>query len=406
MSKYTSEHYPEPALEEFRQFRAWVNDPHEYGRAWKERNDGGVVAFFCTYAPRELVYAGGLLPVRAYGGHTASEIAESDRHIYRGMWCPFSRDVLSQGLLGKYDYTDGIVMASTCLHLRQTYQSWSENVSEEGDFQHYFMMPHGAQQDGGVEFLASKLRETLQAVADYTGKEVTEDDLWEAIEVYDENRRLLREIYEFRKEDRPPISGLQALEMVKSSHIADPAEHNELLRSALAKLEDYDGPRRDPDYRLMHISSENDDRRFMYLVEEDLGFDVTVVTEEACVGTRDFWNTTTDTYADDPFMTLAERYLERPPCPNKDWPYRNRMDQISMLADEFNVDGAVLIAQKFCDPHLLDIANERDLLEDEKDIPTLELEFDASVPIGQFKTRLQAFVEQLQTDAVDMEALY
>jgi benzoyl-CoA reductase subunit C len=405
MSNYTSEHYPEPAIEEFRQFRDWVDDPHDYGRDWKERTGGKVVAFFCTYAPREITYAGGMLSVRAYGGHQASDIAEADQHIYRGMWCPFSRDVLSQGLLGKYDYTDGIVMASTCLHLRQTYHSWADSVIDEDDFQHYFMMPHGTQQEGGVEYLAQKLRETTEAVEAFTGREITEDDLWEAIEVYDENRRLLREVYEYRKQEQPPISGLEALEMVKSSHIADPAEHNELLRSVLDQLEDYDGPRRDPDYRLMHISSENDDRRFMYMVEEDLGFDVTVVTEEACVGTRDFWNTTTDTY-DDPYLTLAERYLERPPCPNKDWPYRRRMDQIGMLADEFDVDGALLIVQKFCDPHLLDVANERDLLEDELDIQTLELEFDASVPIGQFKTRVQAFVEQLQTDAVDMEALY
>lgn len=399
-----SSNYPKPATAEFAQFREWVDNPHDYGKAWKDRTNGHVVAFFCTYAPRELLYAGDVLPVRAYGSHRSEEIAHADEHIYRGMWCPFSRDVLAQGLLGKYDYTDGIVMASTCLHLRQTYQSWATNVSEDGDFQHYFMMPHGTQQEGGVEYLADKLREMVESLEEFRGEPIAEGDLWEAIEVYDENRRLLREVYEFRKEDRPPISGLEAMEMVKASHIADPAEQNELLRSAIEKLENFDGERRDPDYRLMHISSENDDRRFMFMVEEDLGFDVTVVTEEACVGTRDFWNTTRGTY-DDPYLTLAERYLERPPCPNKDWPYRKRMDQIAALANDFDVDGALIIEQKFCDPHQLDIPRERSMLEEE-DIPTLQLEFDASVPIGQFKTRVQAFVEQLQTEAMDMDALY
>lgn len=400
-----SSNYPEPTTEEFAQFREWVDNPHDYGREWKDRTGGDVIAFFCTYAPREITYAADVLPVRAYGGHQADEIAMSDEHIFRGMWCPFSRDVLSQGLLGKYDYADGIMMASTCLHLRQTYQSWEENVLDEDDFAHYFMMPHGNQQEGGVEHLAKKLRETTEALEEHTGREITDDDLWEAIEVFDENRRLLREIYEYRMEDRPPISGLEAQEMVKASHIADPSEHNELLRSAAEKLENYDGERRNPDYRLMHISSENDDRRFMYMVEEDLPFDVTVVTDEACVGTRDFWNTTRDTY-DDPYMTLAERYLERPPCPNKDWPSRQRMEQIAELAEDFDIDGAMIIMQKFCDPHQLDIPRERELLEDEMDIETLTLEFDASVPIGQFKTRVEAFVEQLQTQQMDMDALY
>ena len=403
MSEYTSENYPEPALEEFRQFRDWVDNPHDYGRGWKERNDGYVIAFFCTYAPRELLYAGDMLPVRAYGGHRADEIAEADDHIFRGMWCPFSRDVLSQGLLGKYDYTDGIAMASTCLHLRQTYQSWEDHVIDEDDFNHYFVMPHGTQQVGGVEHLAKKLGETKTAIEEFTGQAITDDDLRAAIEVYDENRRLMREVYEYRKQDRPPISGLEAMEMVKASHIADPTEHNELLRSALDKLEDYDGPRRDPDFRLMHISSENDDRRFMYMVEEDLGFDVTVVTEEACVGTRDFWNVSHPS-GEGPLVDIASRYLDRPPCPNKDWPNRHRMAQIEELATDFDIDGALIIMQKFCDPHQLDIPRERDLLEEEMDISTLTLEFDASVPIGQFKTRVQAFVEQLRT--AEMDALY
>lgn len=405
MSDYTSASYPQPALEPFRRFRGWVDDPHAYARGWKDRNGGGVVVFFCTYAPREILYAGGMLPVRTYGGHQAREMSEADSHIFRGMWCPFSRDLLSQGLLGKYDYADGAVMASTCLHLRQAYQSWTENVSHEDDFRHYFLMPHGTQQTGGVEYLAKKLRETKEAVEAHTGRTITDDDLREAIEVYDENRRLMREVYEYRKEDEPPLSGLECLEMVKSSHVADPREHNELLRSALAALKNGEGARRRPDYRLMHISSENDDRRFMYMVEEDLGFDVTVVIEEACVGTRDFWNTTGDTHRD-PYSTLAERYLERPPCPNKDWPSRRRMEQIRELARDFHVDGALIILQKFCDPHQLDIAREREVLEEEEDIDTLTLEFDASVPTGQFKTRVEAFVEQLRTGHMDMDALY
>lgn len=397
--------YPTPELDEFEQFREWVDSPHEYGRDWKERNDGHVVAFFCTYAPREILYAADILPVRAYGAHQADEVAEADQYMFRGMFCPFSRDVLSQGLLGRYDYADGIVMASTCLHLRQTYQSWEKNVSDPDDLTHYFLMPHGTQNEGGVEYLAEKLEETVEAVEEYTGKEITEEDLQEAIEVYDENRRLMREVYEYRKEENPPVSGLQAQEMVKSSHVADPEEHNELLRSALEKLEDYDGPRREPDYRLMHISSENDDRRFMHMVEEDLPFDITVVTDEACVGTRDFWNVSEDT-GDGPLVDIANRYLDRPPCPNKDWPARERMEQIRELANDFDVDGALIIQQKFCDPHELDIPTEREMLEDEEDVPTLTLEFDASVPVGQFTTRVEAFVEQLQTEAMDMDALY
>lgn len=401
-----SEEYLTPELEEFQQFRDWVDNPHQYARDWKdEHDDGNVFVYFCTYAPRELLYAADVLPVRAYGAHQADEVSESDEHMFRGMFCPFSRDVLSQGLLGRYDYADGIMMASTCLHLRQTYQSWEKNVLEDDEFSHYFLMPHGNQSEGGIEYLASKLEETKEAVEEFTGKEITDEDIREAIEVYDRNRELMRQIYEFRKEENPPISGLEALEMVKSSHIADPKEHNELLESVLEKLENGEGARRDPEFRLMMISSENDDRRFMHMVEEELPFDITVVVEEACVGTRDFWNTSEDT-GEGPMMDVANRYIVRPPCPNKDWPARKRMDQIRELATDFDIDGALIIQQKFCDPHELDIPYEREMLEDEMDISTLSLEFDASVPVGQFMTRVEAFAESLSTEQMDMDGLF
>lgn len=401
-----SDRYVTPAIDEFTQFREWVDNPHQYARDWKdEHDDAPVFAFFCTYAPRELVYAAGGLPVRAYGGHQADEVSEADEHIFRGMFCPFSRDVLSQGLLGRYDYADGIFMASTCLHLRQTYQSWEKNVLEDDQFAHYFLMPHGNQTEGGVEYLATKLQETKEAIEEYTGVEITDDDLRGAIEVYDRNRELMREIYEYRKQPNPPISGMEALEMVKSSHIADPKEHNELLEGVLDTLESYDGPTRDPEFRLMVISSENDDRRFMHMVEEELPFDITVVTDEACVGTRDFWNVSEHT-GEGPLTDIAKRYMDRPPCPNKDWPARQRMDQIRELATDFDIDGALIIQQKFCDPHELDIPHEREILEDEMDISTLSLEFDASVPVGQFMTRVEAYAESLSTAQMGMDDLF
>jgi benzoyl-CoA reductase subunit C len=64
------------------------------------------------------------------------------------------------------------------------------------------------------------------------------------------------------------------------------------------------------------------------------------------------------------------------------------------MAKDHNVEGAIVIQQKFCDPHECDIPAIRKALE-ENDIPTLFLEFDVTVPIGQFKIRVEAFLETL-----------
>ncbi len=73
---------------------------------------------------------------------------------------------------------------------------------------------------------------------------------------------------------------------------------------------------------------------------------------------------------------------------------RTRIAHILRLAEEWRVDGAIVMQQKFCDPHELDTPAIRKSLE-EQGIKTLFLEFDVTVPVGQFKTRVEAFLEML-----------
>ncbi len=54
-----------------------------------------------------------------------------------------------------------------------------------------------------------------------------------------------------------------------------------------------------------------------------------------------------------------------------------------------------MIQQKFCNPHGMDIPAIKKNLE-KNGIPTLFLEFDITVPAGQFKTRVEAFLETFQ----------
>ncbi|MDY7038108.1 MAG: 2-hydroxyacyl-CoA dehydratase, partial [Thermodesulfobacteriota bacterium] len=69
------------------------------------------------------------------------------------------------------------------------------------------------------------------------------------------------------------------------------------------------------------------------------------------------------------------------------------------LAKEWNVEGAIVVQQKFCDPHELDIPALREYFED-NGVPTYFLELDVTVPVGQFSTRVEAFIESLMLDIV------
>lgn len=367
----------------FDKLREWERHRHDYAKAWKERTGGKAMGYFCTYVPEEILYAAGVLPVRILGSHEPQDLTEP--HIF-GMFCPFCRDCLAQGLKGRYDYLDGIMIAQSCLHIRQAFTSWQKHIPI--GFDYYLCMPHHVQSPRALPFLRGEYEDFKKSIEEWTGKTITDADLDKAIEIYNENRRLMHAVYDLRKADNPPLTGEEAMEMVISNQMVDKAEHTEELKKLLAEL-----PKRKNDretgVRLMILGSENDDLAFIRMVES---CGATFVVDDHCTGTRYFWNEVVP--EDDRLNAIAARYINRIPCPTKDWPERTRVAHILKLAKDWNVGGAIVIQQKFCDPHEIDIPAIRKAL-GEIGVKTLFLEFDVTVPIGQFKVRVEAFLEMV-----------
>jgi benzoyl-CoA reductase subunit C len=370
----------------FDQFKEWYENRHDYAKEWKERTGGKVIGTFCTYVPEEILYAANILPVRILGSHEPQDVSEP--HIF-AMFCPFCRDCLAQGLKGRFDYLDGITIAQSCLHIRQTFTSWDLHIPV--DFTYYLPHPMHVQSPQAIPYLTEELKEFKKAVEKWTGKEITEEDLKQGIEIMNTNRKLLQQVYELRKQPNPPLTGLEAMLMVVSSQMVDKREHNKALEELLENL-----PSRsldEPGERLMILGSEDDDTEFIAMVEE-LGS--RIVIDEHCTGTRYFYEEVNTN--GDPLASIAERYVKRVPCPSKDWPDRTRLDHIVKLAKEYDIQGAIVMQMKFCDPHELDTPAIKKALENEVGVPTIFLEFDVTVPIGQFKTRVEAFLEIIREE--------
>ncbi|UCG60807.1 MAG: benzoyl-CoA reductase, bzd-type, subunit N [Candidatus Zixiibacteriota bacterium] len=359
----------------------WYENRHDYARTWLQQNDGEVVGCFCSYVPEELVYAAGLLPVRVLGSHEPQAVTEP--HIF-GMFCPFCRDVLAQGLKGRYNYMKGIVLAQSCLHLRQAFTSWKNHVP--ADFAHYIYFPNKVQTEHAYPYYHGEMVKFKKALEEWTGRTISDESLKEAAELYNENRRLMREVYELRKGPNPPVTGLEAMIMVASSFFVDKKDHNAELKRILPELKSRSLDR-ETGGRLMIVGSENDDTEFVQMVES---VGATVVVDDHCTGSRYFWNETE--FKGDLMQDIANRYIDRPPCPTKDWEERSRFPHILQLAKEYNVDGVILIQQKFCDPHECDMVPLKEYL-NSNGYPTLFLEFDVTVPVGQFRIRVEAFLE-------------
>ncbi len=367
----------------FTQFFDWYKNRHDYARSWLDGHDGEVVGCFCSYAPEEIIYASGCLPVRMLGSHQPQDVTEP--HIF-GMFCPFCRDVLAQGLKGRYDYMKGIMISQSCLHLRQSFTSWENHVDHA--FSYYLPFPAKVQTPHARPYLKGEFEKFQNALEEWTGTPVTGDKLSEATKLYNENRRLMREIYTVRHQDDPPVTGLEAMVMVASSFFVDKKDHNAELERILPELKNRKLDR-ETGSRLMLVGSENDDTEFVNMVES---VGATVVADDHCTGSRYFWNSVENN--GDLMQSIADRYVDRPACPSKDWEERTRFPHILKMAQDAGVEGVILIQQKFCDPHECDIPMLKQYLE-EHGIPSLFLEFDVTVPLGPFRIRVEAFLEML-----------
>ncbi|MDY7037834.1 MAG: 2-hydroxyacyl-CoA dehydratase, partial [Thermodesulfobacteriota bacterium] len=235
---------------------------HRYARDWKEKHPNKkMVGYLCTYAPEELFYAAGILPVRILGSHEPQNVTEP--HIF-GMFCPFSRDVLAQGLQGRYDYLDAVATAHPCMHLAQVFDSWVLNVTPQS---FYVDMPNEVRSPHALPYLVGVLDEFKERLEEWIGKEIKEEEIKAAIDVYNENRSLLMQIYEARKAEAPPISGAEAMYITVGSQFMDKKDSNRLLKEIIEKELPGREAKQDTDTRLMLVGSEDDDIKFIEMVE-------------------------------------------------------------------------------------------------------------------------------------------
>jgi len=68
-------------------------------------------------------------------------------------------------------------------------------------------MPHGVQSPRTYPYLRDELEAFKKALEGWLGKAISDEDLDRAIDVYNTNRRLLRQVYQMRQGPNPPITG-------------------------------------------------------------------------------------------------------------------------------------------------------------------------------------------------------
>ena len=356
----------------------------QYAENWKKRTGGKVLGYYEPYMPEEVVYAAGILPVRLLSRHEPDDV--TDRQMYGNCYC--TRDLLNQFVKGRYSYVDGLVNAEGCQWMFNAFQTTVNNNPDL--FNHYVFVPDYPDGRMSKSVLHSELKVFKSALEKWTGKSITDDDLDRAIDIYNTNRRLLRQVYEMRRADSTVIRGSEAMEMVLASQVMDKAEANRMLQEAILELsqrQPADGPE---GVRLMLVGSETFDVELEKLVES-LG--ANIVIDELENGSAYFWNEVIP--QQDRLLALALRYLGRPHRAVKDNNWRRRPDHIFRLYEDYQADGVIIAKQIYCHPHGTDNYMVWKLLR-ERGIPFHFFERDSTLPCEETRLRIEAFIGMVQ----------
>ena len=372
------------ALETFKEAAQTIVNPEL--KKWIEQG-GKVMGYFCSYGPEEIITAAGMVPMRVRA--TGSRGTELSDAYLSSINCSFCRHAFNMALRGEYDFIDGVIWLNTCDHARRIYDNWLRKV--DTPFVRIMSLPK-KNAEKQVQWYRDELVNCKEALEKHLGMTITDDRLQEAIKLHNETRRLLRQLYELRKKEKPPITGADALAVVVASTAMPREQFNQMLKELLEDLKEAEGVK---DYRarLMITGGILDDPGYIKVIEEQGGL---VVTDMLCFGARVFLNDVAEGDGD-PLMALARYYIvDHPSCPRMFGDYPRRAGFVRDMIREFKVDGIIGERLLFCD---LWTVEHYQLAKEFKPegIPYLSLDREYLLAgIGQLRTRVQAFLETIR----------
>ncbi len=351
---------------------------------WKQRGKP-VVGYVCSYIPREVLHAAGVLPLRI--GATGCETTGQADAWMAPITCSFSRSCLELALTGQYAFLDGLVSMNTCECMRRMCDNWRHAAPVP--YSYFLSVPFKSDRRA-IEWYKEEIRLFLKSLNAAFGNAATEEDLDRSIAFCNETRRLLRVFHDLRARSDCPLTGSDAQRATLLAWGTPPEEYNRLLARW---IEDLQGTRSIPDNspRLLLIGTTVDDVRLTERIESLGG---RVVADVSCFGAFSFWDPLPD--GSDPLERIARGYLSRPTCPRMASSATARRDLVRDLFLRFRADGIVFERMLYCNLWGGEtLSLERDLKELGFPFLILDREY-APGGTGQLRTRLQAFFEMIR----------
>jgi benzoyl-CoA reductase subunit C len=374
-------------------FAAAAADPHGTARAWKATTGGRVVGTFPMHFPAEVIHAAGALPVI---------LQEADEPITVGhgamypFFCGYTRSVVDQAAKGDFSHLDAIMFGDHCVQLLSAADIIRIRLPElQVGF--YQFIP-ALKDNWSYENAERSLRRLIEGLEEELGVSIDEDSLRASVRLFNENRRLIRQLYDLRREGAISLSSAEMQHVVKSSMVMDKAEHTAALRALVNAVGERPLPERGA--ARVYLSGHLCQAPKLELLRMIERCGAVVVDDDLYHGSR-FASLDADEFGD-PVKALTRWYLDRNtvvPCPTRLDP---KTDWDGWLLDKARASGAqglIVLLAKFCEPHYFYYPRIKKTFET-AGFPHLLLETEHETSAGaNLAVRVESFVEMIKRRA-------
>lgn len=355
------------------------------------------VATVCENVPEPLLNLDGLFSARLRAPRTGS--MEMATYYMTSFLCEYTRALLERAIEGGFNFADCLIAPDACSMMNRCVENMEllKTMEKEDFFFQYMEIPMKCNQNGLNLYVLQCQNHILNPLHEHFGTDISDAAIRKAVAEHNRVCELIQAIGEYRKSDKPTITGYEFHIITLATYVAPKDKLIPMLEETLEELKT-----REPDEknnyraRVVFVGSEVDDMDMIKLVEESGAY---VCADRFCYGSLPGRLPIALNDEEDALTQVCRHYMEKSQCPrymNQD-KIQGRKQFIADIAKEYNADGIIFEQIKFCDPWAYERMMGSAILRDKFNYPVLTIDRPYQVASsGQLKTRVQAFVESVE----------
>ena len=364
------------------------------------REDGKVcVAYTCENVPEPLLNLDRAVSIRLSAPNTGSiDIAT---YYMTNLLCEPSRALLERAIEGGFNFADCVITPDGCTMMNRCVENMEllKTMGKDNpNFFHEYMEIAFKNTEEDVDLAVLQCtNHVLTPLKEKYGIDTSDAAIRKAVGEHNRVCRVIRAISEFRKEEKPRITGYEFHVLCLATYVCPKYLIIDKLEETLEELRT-----REPDdkpwrARVLVVGSETDDSGFIKLIEEQGAF---VCCDRFCFGSYPGRVPIELSDDEDALRQVCRHYIQHCHCPrmmSMDKVY-GRKKYVADLAKEYHADGVIYNQVKFCDPWAYERTLGSSMLHQDYGFPVLSIDrpYNVSSSVGQLRTRVQAFVESIE----------